>query len=441
MYEIRDGEDVREPLMRKLQDEGLLREHELELLKDRDYMEVELDDVDEAAQRTLELMGQGIQTIYRGALIHDHWVGRPDILERVEGKSGLGDWYYVACDIKRSSHLKDEYRFQGAFYAEILEKIQGIRPVQGYVLHTNGEIEGYLIDDILADFRLTLDQIENILDGHEPPVFLTSACKQSPYFSECEAQARNCDDLSLLNRLWKSEADALKEAGLSTVSILAMASDQQLASVSGLTPGRLSFLQQQALAMKEGRVIKLHPLELPEPQDVELVIDIESDPLRDLHYLIGVLKIADGKKTYHSFFAKDNTGVEGMWHDFISFIQKHPESSIYHYGWYETDVFRRMMDEFEAPDSVREQLTDKMFDILPAFRESVIFPLPFYSLKDIAKHLGFTWRTAGASGLDSVLWFHDYQNSEDRAALQKIIDYNEDDVLATWYLIEWARKQ
>ncbi len=441
MHELRDGEDVREPLMRKLQDEGLLRERELELLKDRDYVEVDFDDVDEAAQRTLELMGQGIQTIYRGALIHGHWVGRPDILERVEGKSELGGWYYVACDVKRSSHLKDEYRFQGAFYAEILERIQGIRPVQGYVLHTNGEIEGYLIDDILADFRLTLDQIENILEGHEPPVFLTSACKQSPYFSECEAQARGCDNLSLLNRLWRSEADSLKEAGLSTLSTLAMASDQQISSVSGLTSDRLHFLQQQAKAMKEERVIKLHPVELPEPQDVELVIDIESDPLRDLHYLIGVLKIADGEETYHSFFAKDESEVEGMWHDFISFVQKYPESPIYHYGWYETDVFRRMMDEFEAPDSVREQLTNKMFDILPAFRESVIFPLPFYSLKDIAKHLGFEWRTADASGLNSVLWFHDYQASEDRAELQKIMDYNEDDVLATWHMIKWAREQ
>ena len=440
MHELRDQEDVREPLMRKLQDEGLLREHELELLKDRDYNEVELDDVDEAAQRTLELMGQGTQTIYRGALIHGHWVGRPDILERVEGKSELGDWYYVACDIKRSSHLKDEYRFQGAFYAEILEKIQNVRPVQGYVLHTNGEIEGYLIDDILVDFRLTLDKIENVLEGYEPAVFLTSACKQSPYFSECESQARECDDLSLLNRLWKSEAGSLKDAGLSTLSTLAMATDQQLSSVSGLTSDRLKFLQQQAIAMKENRVVKLHSIELPSAQDVELVVDIESDPLRNLHYLIGVLKIKDGEQSYHSFFAKDESEVEGMWRDFISFVQKYPESPIYHYGWYETDVFRRMMEEFDASDSVREQLTSKMVDILPAFRESVIFPLPFYSLKDIAKYLGFNWRTADASGLDSVLWFHDYQATDDSAALQKIMDYNEDDVIATWHLIKWARE-
>lgn len=441
MYELRDGEDVREPIMRKLQDEGLLRERELELLKDRDMEEVNLDDIDEAGQRTIELMQQGTQTIFKGALVHRDWVGRPDVLERVEGRSNFGDWYYVACDIKRSSHLKDEYRFQGTFYAEILEKIQGVRPIQGYVLHTSGEIEGYLIDDILAEFHLTLDRIERIMEGEEPPIFLTADCKQSPYFSECQAKARECDDLSLLNRLWRSEADSIREAGLGTLSTLALASTQQLDSVVGVPHDRMVFLQQQAKALKENKVIKLHKIELPEAGEVELVVDIESDPLRDLHYLIGVLKIADGEETYHQFFAKDESETEGMWRDFISFLQKYPTAKVYHYGWYETDVFRRTVEKFGAPATVEEQLTVRGVDILPIFRESVIFPLPFYSLKDIAKHLGFAWRTADASGLDSVLWFHDYCQSGDSTALQKVIDYNEDDVRATWFLIKWAREQ
>ncbi|KKR21548.1 MAG: hypothetical protein UU46_C0036G0010 [Candidatus Uhrbacteria bacterium GW2011_GWD1_41_16] len=441
MYEMRDGQDVREPIMRKLQDEGLLRERELELLQDRDMEEVDLDDIDEAAQRTIQLMQQGAQTIFKGALVHRDWVGRPDVLERVEGKSNFGNWYYVACDIKRSSHLKDEYRFQGTFYAEILEKIQGVRPIQGYVLHTNGEIEGYLIDDILVEFHLTLDRIERIMAGEEPPIFLTADCKQSPYFSECQAKARECDDLSLLNRLWRSEADSIREAGIGTLSTLALASNQQLNSVVGVPHDRMVFLQQQAKALKENKVIKLHKIELPEAGEVELVVDIESDPLRDLHYLIGVLKIADGQETYHQFFAKDESETEGMWRDFVAFLQKYPTAKVYHYGWYETDVFRRTVAKFGAPSTVDEQLTVRGVDILPIFRESVIFPLPFYSLKDIAKHLGFSWRTADASGLDSVLWFHDYCQTGDSAALQKIVDYNEDDVRATWFIMQWARKQ
>ena len=45
----------------------------------------------------------------------------------------------------------------------------------------------------------------------------------------------------------------------------------------------------------------------------------------------------------------------------------------------------------------------KMVDVLTYLREAVIFPIPFYSLKDIAKYLGFKWRVDGASGLDSIM--------------------------------------
>ncbi len=441
MYEMRNGEDVREPIMRKLQDEGLLREHELELLKNREVAQVDLDDIDEAFQRTLELMKQGVPTIYKGALVHRDWVGRPDVLERVEGKSSLGSWYYVACDIKRSRHLKDEYRFQGVFYAEILEKVQSVRPIQGYVLHTNGEIEGYLIDEMLTEFRLTLDSIERILEGEEPPVFLTSNCKQSPYFGECHERARECDDLSLLNKLWRSEAGALKDAGIPDLTTLSLATKEQLNAVSGIPHDRLMFLCEQAKAMKQNKVIKLHSINLPKQGDVELIVDIESDPLRDLDYLFGVLKIENGEASYHSFFADNPPDTEKMWKNLIAFLQKYPDSNVFHYGWYETDVFGKFIDRFGAPDDVEERLRYKTVDILPVLRESVIFPLPFYSLKDIAKYLGFKWRSNDASGLDSVLWFHDYHQSGDRKAMQKIIDYNEDDVLATKYLIDWARNQ
>ena len=50
------GEDLRHPLLEKLQDEGLLREKELELIEDRPFVEVEADDLDEAAIKTLKLM-------------------------------------------------------------------------------------------------------------------------------------------------------------------------------------------------------------------------------------------------------------------------------------------------------------------------------------------------------------------------------------------------
>ncbi len=204
---------LEDELKDRLQQDGLLPYVERELLKNRKVVEIDVDDVEEAFEKTFEEMKKGSPTIYGGVLVHDRYVARPDILERVEGKSKFGDYYYVACDIKRSSRLKEEYKLQGCFYSEVLGLIQGTKPVQGYVMRANGEIEAYLIEESAVKYRLSLDAIERILDGQEEPHFLTSDCKQSPWFSECKKGSIECDDLSRLNRIWGSEVKELEAAG------------------------------------------------------------------------------------------------------------------------------------------------------------------------------------------------------------------------------------
>lgn len=435
-----ERQEAHDALVEKLHDDGLLRQKELELLASRTYIEVEEDDLDEAAVKTIELMKQGVTTIYRGALLHGRWIARPDILERVEGRSVFGNWYYVACDIKRSTHLKDEYQFQGCFYAELLEKIQQIKPLQGYVMYQSGQIEGYLLSEFFTQYKLTLDAIERILDGELEPHFLTSGCKQSPYFSECVTETKKCDDLSLLNRVWRSELDSLRAVGIDSVTKLADASLDKLKKVPDLSVDRLYFLQQQAIALTENRVVRLGPVNLHSNSEVALVVDVESDPLRDADYLFGVLLVSGGEQIYHSFLAKTPNEERDAWHQFVDFVQEYAQAPIYHYGWFERDVFRRLGTKYSTPPEISDQIESRMVDVLTQMREKVIFPMPFYSLKDVAKYLGYKWRSQDASGADSILWYDEWLRDGKKEALQEIVDYNEDDVRATWLVIEWARK-
>ena len=440
-HEMQEEGDIREPLLQKLQDDGLLEEKERFLIGDRPFSEVDLDDVDEAAEKTVELMKQGVETIYKGVLLDGHWVAKPDVLERVEGKSTFGDWYYVAVDIKRSRHLKDEYKFQGVFYAELLKKLQGLKPVRGYVLHANGLVDGFDIDEFQTQFDLALEDIESILEGEKPSHFLTSACKQSPWFLSCREETANCDHLSQMNRVWRSEIRALEEVGITSVSDFANATMADLKRVRNVSMDRLYFLQQQAIAIVEKKVIRMGEADFPEENGVALVIDIESDPLRDLHYLFGVLVVDGEDKQYHAFLAKDPESEKEAWEEFIEFLSGYLGSNIYHYGWYELDVFRKMTEKYGASEDHVHMFEHQMIDVLTRMREKVIFPTPFYSLKDIASHLGFKWRADDASGLNSVLWYQDWLKTGDQSILQQILDYNEDDVLATWIVRCWALDQ
>ena len=440
IHEVED-QQVHAPLLDLLQDEGLLPDQELALLKGKKPIRVEMDDADEAAQKTLELMKEGVQTIHRGVLMHGRYIARPDVLERVEGHSDLGDYYYVACDMKRSSQLKNEYKFQGVFYAEVLKKVQGTRPTQGYVLHRNGLVDGYLIQDFEAEYHLTLEEIEKILDEKKHGVFLTSACKQSPWFSECVARTEACRDLSLLNRIWRSEVRALQEGGIQTIDQLADAKIEVLKKVRDMTMDRLYFLQQQAISLVDDRIIHIGQVDLPEDTPVTLVIDIESDPLHDLHYMFGILIVDAHSQDYIVHTAESPKNEEKNWQEFLRTMQQYPNANIYHYGWYEVDVFRKMTEKYGAPPEVIQMFENQLIDLLTHMRNHIIFPSPFYSLKDIAKYLGFAWRIKDASGIDSIVWYEQWLKTGDRAFLKDIQDYNEDDVRATWHVREWIRGQ
>ncbi len=433
---------VHDPLMAQLIDDGLIHEKQRELISDRkELVEVTAEDPDEAFNQTLTFMREGRQTIFHGVLIDKHFVGHPDVLERVEGRSALGNYYYVAVDLKRSRFLRDEFKFQGCFYAELLERIQKTKPIVGYVINPDKKVMTYSLSEFAGEYELTLSEIEKIMAGQRPVHFVTSGCKQSPWFSHCLEESTACDDLSLLNRVWRQEVRLLQEAGVKTISELALASVSDLERLApDVNPGRLETMRDQAVAIKEYRHIIRRSIEFPEAR-TELFFDIESDPLRDFDYLLGVLCVENGRESYHSFFAASPDQEKEMWNEFVAFIERHMDAPIYHYGWFEQEVVQRFMVRYGISALAKEALERNMIDLLEQLRPAVIFPLPFYSLKDIGAYLGFTWRSEDASGANSVIWFEEWLKKKNQKLMQKILEYNEDDVRATHHLQRWLREQ
>ena len=58
---------------------------------------------------------------------------------------------------------------------------------------------------------------------------------------------------------------------------------------------------------------------------------------------------------------------------------------------------------------------------------------------------GFRWRDDAPGGLNSQIWFdsavHAPSEEERAAARTRVLEYNEDDVRATWHLRRWLREQ
>ena len=436
-----DAARPHEALMHKLQDDGMIEEIEKDMISDReDLVEVTAEDPEEAFNQTLKFMAEGRKSIYHGVLLDKHWVGHPDMLEKVEGRSRFGDYYYIAADIKRTRQIRDDHKFQGCFYAELLERVQKTKPVMGYVVNADNEVMPYHIEEFEAQYELTLTEIEKVVAGKRPAHFVTSGCKQSPWFSECKDESEGCDDLSLLNRVWREEVIRLSNAGVETIRQLAVKSVSELERIApDVSTVRLETMRDQAISIVENRHMIRSGVTLPEAS-IEVYFDIESDPLRDFEYLFGVLVVENGEQTYHSFFAESPEHEGKMWAEFVEFVEMHLDAPIYHYGWFEHEVVLRFARRYGISEIAREALERNMIDILSVVRPAVIFPLSFYSLKDIANYIGFSWRAKDASGANSVMWFEEWLRTKKPKILQKIMEYNEDDVIATYKLQRWMRE-
>lgn len=402
-------------------------------------------------KKTIELMREGTQRIYHGVLIADAseggatLVGEPDILERRDDDSSdIGPYYYVAVDIKSAEKLSDAHKYQLAFYAELLEAAQGVRPHAGYVLNASGARLEFPLKDFEQKFHEALREIrEIVLRGKRPEPQLSSGCKQSPWFGECIALSEETHDVALLYNLRKKTMLAMRDAGVRTVADAAAMDIDTIAEdgSTSLSHATLERHKLQAEALLAKRHFVRKPIDLPEAP-LEIFFDIEGDPLRQLEYLFGFLIREGGKERYECQLAKEEKEEKAMWREFLEWIKGLPDDYVvYHYGTYEQARLSILENEYGGGSAALERFRDSMVDLNAVVKESIVFPLYFYGIKDIGAYIGFERSKKIAGGGDSVAFYERWLEKRDQKTLDAIIKYNKDDVIATRYLKDWLAKE
>lgn len=94
-----------------------------------------------------------------------------------------------------------------------------------------------------------------------------------------------------------------------------------------------------------------------------------------------------------------------------------------------------------APSELMRKFRENSLDLYNIATNSVILPLYFYSLKDVAGFIGYKWDQVGAGGGEALTWYDQWQETGKKEFLNKLIKYNEDDVRATLLIREWLEKQ
>ncbi len=397
----------------------------------------------EGAAKTLELMRAGVPTIYQGWLVDGEWQGRPDILERHEGESALGGWYYVPVDVKRAHELKKEHIFQLVFYSILLDKIQHRFPPHPAILNSDGERLEFDPDQYLAEFRETAVKLERVVAGERPePVYRKTCEDTSPWGRACFRLAKEHDDIALLFNVEVAKLVFLREQGIRTIY---QAADMDPAAFAGLAPGMtlraLQSIQRQARSLVDHSVIIKKPW-THETSGLEIHFDIESHPMTDTDYLYGFWIKDEAGERYHSFVAERPEDEEKMWKEFLAWIPTLPaDYTIYHYATYEASRLEILGKRYgDTDNAVLKHFRSRLVDLKEAAREHAVYPLYFYSLKNICKFLGFSWTSEVQNGRASITAYESWLSTKDHAILEDIVRYNRDDVRATAHLLSWLNR-
>jgi uncharacterized protein len=459
-----------------LWERGSLFEHETVSALEIPFADLSALKGDEKEAATRAAITRGDALIYSGRLTVENLLGEPDLLRR-EGTAEDGRALYVAIDIKSGAgeegasegdeedgKPKKTYGVQVALYTDILIQMGVSAGRHAFIWDVHGNEVRYELDMPLGPktpdsmWSLYLQARREVSDAlareGATRAASCSACKMCVWRSACLRWLKEARDLTLLPELGRSRRNSLM-AEFPTLEDLAGANvdryiDGKKTQFAGVGPDMLRRFQARArLATFENPAAYLKKeISFPEAE-TELFFDIETDPLRDICYLHGFVVRDRGDNSTERFFAFFADGVtpEAERNAFAAawgFIAAHPAAPIYIYSKYERTIYRKLAEEYPDVCSVADvdavfapsRTVDLYFDVVRPHTE---WPTLDFSIKSVAKCLGFEWRDTHPSGAASIQWFDEYVKSGAEQDKQRILDYNEDDCRAMRVLVDGIR--
>ena len=236
------------------------------------------------------------------------------------------------------------------------------------------------------------------------------------------------NSLERLHGIGQRRAFRFVRAGIETIPQLAKAKNlEQISQITKLPKDFVKRARLNAISVTENKILQTSEIILP--QNNVIFFDIETDvPPRKI-WLIGVLH--DG--TFTQFFAKDWKQEKSMLTDFLEFLREKQMATLVSYSG--NDFDRRVVSEALR----RNRLGWKFFSSIPhidlckSIKDSFIFPIQKYALKDLCAYLGYEFKHPGMDGLYVASEYLSHLK-EKRKLDSRVFEYNKDDVSVLPYL-------
>ncbi|TAY97393.1 TM0106 family RecB-like putative nuclease [Rhizobium leguminosarum] len=462
-----------DPLLQILWERGARHEQGyVEHLKAQGFDVTVIDGVgvdDDAVAQTRTAMIEGHPIIVQGAFRLNAWVGRTDILRRIDTPSDLGAWSYEVIDTKLARETKGGTVLQLCLYAELVASVQGLTPADSYVVAPWSDYEPQIfrMDDFAAYYRRVRAGLARAIDEHGGPAIYPDPkthCDICRWQDRCDQRRRADDHLSLVAGISKVQIDELKRQGIETAANLAAMPVPLAWKPTRGAAYSYERIREQARIQVEGRAAAamLHELlpvvpgfglaSLPTPSSGDIFFDLEGDPFAGeggLEYLFGYSFAAtDVTASYTCDWAFSREDEKANFERFIDFVmarlEQHPDLHIYHFAPYEPAALKRLMGRYASrEEEIDVLLRSKRFvDLYGVVRNALRASVESYSIKKLEPLYGFTRDTKlsdanmALAKVQACLELGDLEFIDD-ADRTVVAGYNRDDCVSTWQLRDW----
>ncbi len=418
--------------------------------------------VDEKVRRTLQAMRDGTDVIYQATLRDGAFFGHADFVCRVERPSALGAWSYEVADTKLARQPKAKFVVQLAFYSHLLERTQGIEPLQMRVVLGDRTERAFRCADYMHYFRALLARFVERVDAGDARSPITypvpcAHCDLCHWRERCEAQREADDHLCQVANITRMQTARLQEAGVTTLERLGAL--PLGATVPRVQPETLAGLRSQASLQAQARrtgerCIEMLPLDaacrrgfhrLPTPDVGDVYFDMEGDPFENdgLEYLFGVWFREGSEWRFRAFWAHDRAEERVAFEQFVDFVverrRRHRGAHVYHYASYEETALKRLAllhatREVEIDNLLRQHA---LVDLYKVVRESIRVSEASYSIKSVESFYRPAREGEVQTAAASIVYYERWRETGNAQLLQDIEHYNRDDVLSTQQLHDW----
>lgn len=413
---------------------------------------------DERIQKTLEAIAARVPILYQPTFRVRHTfgtteaeiIGIPDFLI-LDGDS------YIIRDAKMARRIDEENHpeilLQVQLYGWLFEKGCGVPPRALQVFSGTKEIvpiayEGGISALTALERLLAVKQLAE--ETYEPVGW--SKCGPCGFNERCWNKAEANGDVALLPDVDQSLARTLNRINVCTrkdlLSTFDVAHLAELKRPYGKSERRVGAAAERILQFAEA-MDKQEEKILAAPAIPQLpnyvMFDLEGMPPHldelDKIYLWGVR--AFGEKPSEFMPAVSGFGPNGDKESWLCFLQNakkifelYGDIPFVHWASYEKTYLLKYIRRYGDVDGTAARVIANLLDLLPITRDSIILPVPSFSLKVIEQYVGYKRKQAEFGGQWAMATFIEATETSDERKrgelMDEILAYNQEDLEATW---------